>query len=196
MAVSSWFARCSYNAAVSINFRPMTMADLPLMVRWLAQPHIAAVEWGQVHVASLPAATRDFGPAIEGREPTTMMIVQENLRDVGMIQSYRVGDYAEYAHDLAPAGICVDAVRIDYLLGEPDCVGRGLGTAMIRAYVARLLRKYPGAPAVAVGVLQTNPGSWRCLEKAGFTRVWGGAMASDKPGDPPSFVYCYPRGRQ
>lgn len=111
--LSNWVARCSYNAAVSINFRPMTMADLPLMVRWLAQPHIAAVEWGQVHAASLPAVTRDFGPAIEGREPTAMMIVQENLRDVGMIQSYRVGDYPEYAHDVAPAGISVDAMRID-----------------------------------------------------------------------------------
>ena len=52
---------------------------------------------------------------------------------------------------------------MDYLIGEPDAVGRGLGSEMIRRFAASLWERYPRAPSAIVAVLADNPASWRAL---------------------------------
>jgi aminoglycoside 6'-N-acetyltransferase len=75
------------------------------------------------------------------------------------------------------------AVSIDYLIGEPDMRGRGLAAAMIAWASA-------GADVI-VPVAAGNVGSWRALERAGFTRVAEGDLEPDNPIDPPlHYVYA------
>ena len=51
--------------------------------------------------------------------------------------------------------------------GEPDLVGKGHGSAFIRAYADRLLAA--GAPMVLTDPDPTNRRAIRAYEKAGFT---------------------------
>ena len=86
-----------------------------------------------------------------------------------------------------------DEVSIDYLIGEPDAAGRGLGSEMIRRFAAGLWERYPRAPSAIVAVLADNPASWRALEKAGFARIWSGPARSDYGTDEPTHIYRLPR---
>jgi aminoglycoside 6'-N-acetyltransferase len=74
-------------------------------------------------------------------------------------------------------------VSIDYLIGEPECRGRGLGAGMIAAFVAESWAAYPNASAVVVAMHQHNPASWRAVERAGFRRIAEGELTPDNPVD-------------
>ena len=75
----------------------------------------------------------------------------------------------------------VGAVSIDYLIGAPGDVGRGLGPSMIAAFTARTWADLPEATCVVVPVVAANRASWRALEKAGFALVADGELEPDNP---------------
>jgi aminoglycoside 6'-N-acetyltransferase len=119
-----------------------------------------------------------------------MFVVERAAESIGMIQRYRIADYQDWARSLSVAAVDATAFGIDYLIGEPDLTGRGIGPAMIDAFVRLSAERYPEAASVAVDVDQLNRRSWRVLEKAGFERVWAGWLHSDDPSDDgPAFVY-------
>jgi aminoglycoside 6'-N-acetyltransferase len=171
----------------AVSFRSLTHEDLPLVSTWLARPHVH--RWWQ-HQPSLRAVKSDFGPGIDGSDPTRNFIVFEGDRPVGLIQSYRIEDHPSWRTTLHIIGDFRQHVGIDYLIGETDATGRGLGTEMIRSFVDGIWREYPGAAGIVAAVQQGNQASWRALEKAGFTRIWSGILESDDPSDTgPSHVY-------
>lgn len=178
----------------ALSFRPLTGDDFPLLSRWLAQPHVAQTEWGQEHDPSPEAVEADFGGCVDGLEPTEMLIMLENEQSVGLIQSYRLGDYPQWLAGLEVVSASPDAIGIDYLVGELDATGRGLGPELIRRFVNDIWQRYENAPTVLVAVYQDNPASWRALEKAGFNRTWSGVLLSDTTKSAiPSYVYEIPR---
>ena len=75
------------------------------------------------------------------------------------------------------------AVSIDYFIGEPTLVGRGLGAAMIRAFVERIWATNADASCVIVPVNSANIASWRALQSAGFRLVARGELEPDNPID-------------
>jgi aminoglycoside 6'-N-acetyltransferase len=110
-----------------------------------------------------------------------------------MIQRYLLADEAEWwpAFD----GICdvSNAAGIDYLIGEPDLVGRGIGSAVIASFSPMVFEWRP-VDSIVVTVQQANPASWRILEKAGYQRIYSGEIASPDPSDDgPEYVYVLPR---
>jgi aminoglycoside 6'-N-acetyltransferase len=113
-----------------------------------------------------------------------MLVACWEGRPFGLMQRYSLADEPEYRAELAQ--VCeVDpaAISIDYLIGEPEMRGRGLGAAMIAAAVA-------GAREVIVPVVAGNVASWRALERAGFERVAEAELEPDNPIDPPlHYVY-------
>jgi aminoglycoside 6'-N-acetyltransferase len=172
---------------VNVAFRPMTYDDLPLLTRWLAEPHVR--EWWRGEPRDLAAVTAKYGAYLDGREKTELFVVMEGERPVGMIQRYVIADHADWAATLRPVTNTTGAAGIDYLIGEPDAVGRGVGTAAIATLAHETVTRY-GAETVVVAVQQGNRASWRALERAGFTRVWAGELDTDDPSDAgPSYVY-------
>lgn len=169
-------------------FRPVTRADFALLRRWLEQPHVA--RWWH-HETTPEALERDFGGTADGTGPGEDLLALDDGVPVGLVQRSRLADFAEYRDEFAAlTEVPDDAVTIDYLVGDPGSVGRGLGTAMIRAVVADTWRTLPGAPALLVAVVAANPRSWRALERAGFRRVAEGPMEPDNPVDDPlHYVY-------
>ena len=70
---------------------------------------------------------------------------------------------------------------IDYLVGDPDMIGRGLGSAMISAFVAFVWTHDPTTTSLVVPVNSANERSWRALLRAGFRRVARGELDPDNP---------------
>ncbi len=116
-------------------------ADFPLLARWLAEPLVA--RWW-AHDTSADAVERDFGPAVDGAEPTAMYLGCVDGEPFGLVQVYAIAAYPEYVDELAPVcEVPPGALSIDYLVGEPSARGRGLGAAMIAAGVARGFADHP-----------------------------------------------------
>ena len=135
-----------------------------------------------------------YGPAADGDDTTEIFIVERDGTPIGLIQRMTLGDEPEWLHALAPGGASRDDASIDYLIGEPHLVGRGIGTAMLDEFVARLWARYPHARQIVVGVQQENVASWRALEHVGFTRTYAGMIESDDPSDEgPTFIYALRR---
>lgn len=159
----------------------MARSDLPLLVRWLETPHVA--RWW-AHETTPAAIEADFGDGIDGREPTDYDIALHEGRPIGLIQRYPMAAYPEYPQELSVlADVPAGAWSIDYFIGEPDAVGRGLACAMTRACVESIWRDDREASAVVTAVHADNPASWRMLERAGFVRVASGELEPDNPVD-------------
>jgi RimJ/RimL family protein N-acetyltransferase len=98
-----------------------------------------------------------------------MWVVEVNGRSVGFVQDYRIGDYPEYAL-LAPDP---EAIGIDYAIGEPAWVGRGLGVRLLWAWMLRARHRLPDATTYFAAPDHRNAPSLRILAKAGFTQgLW------------------------
>jgi aminoglycoside 6'-N-acetyltransferase len=134
------------------------------------------------HETSAAALERDYGAAADGREPTTVLVAELEGQAFGLIQHYPVEAYPDYRAELA--GVCEvpeGAVSIDYLIGQADHRGRGLGSRMILACLKQIWSERPGATAVLVPVHVDNRASWRALERAGFERIAEGQLKPDNP---------------
>ena len=175
-------------AQATITWRRLAEHDFPLLRSWLRQPHVA--RWWN-HETSPEAVERDFGPSARGEEPSEDFLALLDGRPVGIVQRCRVDDYPEDLDELGPVvDVPPGAVEIDYLVGEPELTGRGVGPRIIAFAVERTWADLPDAPCVLVPVVAANRPSWRALEKAGFRRVAEGDIEPDNPVDDPlHYVY-------
>jgi aminoglycoside 6'-N-acetyltransferase len=177
---------------VEIVFRPLAHGDLPLLQRWRAEPHVARW-WGDDY--SIAEVEAEFGPVIDTTEPSEGHIVVCDGAPIGFVQRYLLSDYPDWIRTLEPAGDFSAAAGIDYLIGESTSIGRGIGTAVVAAYVASTFVRYPQARGIVTDVDQRNVASWRVLEKNGFVRVWAGQLDAKDPWDrTPCYVYALERG--
>jgi aminoglycoside 6'-N-acetyltransferase-1b len=150
--------------ALVISFRALTPADLPMLHEWLARPHVA--EWWSP-TPSLAQVEAEFGPLIDDQSTTRAYVVLGDGRPIGYIQSY----VALGSGDGWWLDECDPGVRgIDQFLANAEDLGRGLGSAMVRAFVEHLFAD----PAVTRIQTDPSPGNRRairCYEKAGFRAV-------------------------
>ncbi|MFI5428165.1 GNAT family N-acetyltransferase [Aeromicrobium sp. UC242_57] len=149
-------------------FRRLADDDVPALVTWMAAEH--AQPWFGDEPRSADLARQHYAAELAGTSATRMWVVTYRGRDIGYVQDYPVVAYDDYAvrvQDLA-------AIAFDYLIGEPDLVDRGLGTAMITTYCREVLcRDYPEAPRFVASPDVRNARSIRVLEKCGFTQgLW------------------------
>lgn len=151
------------------DFHPLAETDLPLLHGWLLRPHVATW-WG-------PAESVD-----ELREDTLCggttraFIAHHGGEPVGFVQSYVVmGSGDGWWEDETDPG----ARGIDQFLAHEAQLNRGLGRAMVRAFVERLFED----PAVTVVQTDPSPGNARairCYAAAGFEAV-GEVQTPDGP---------------
>lgn len=136
-------------------FLPMSVADLPVVRRWLEAPHV--VEWW--------GDTREQFALVSGDldEPAmNQFIVVTDGRPFAYLQCYDPSAWPEGGLGLQPDG----ARGIDQFIGEADMIGQGHGSAFIRRFVDSLLAH--GAPRVLTDPDPENTRAVRAYEKAGF----------------------------
>ena len=77
-----------------LTFRPLAEADLDLVHRWRNEPHVA--RWFR-DGATIEQIRDKYLPRIEGREPIACHLILLDGSPIGLIQTYRIGDFPEYA---------------------------------------------------------------------------------------------------
>ncbi len=127
-----------------IAFRPLTLGDRPLVHAWVNLPHV-----------------RRWWDGL----PTSGFVVQVDGRDAGWIGWERVGDSPAFqrAYRIDDP----DTVGCDLFLGEPDVVHRGLGAAIVRTFLHRVVSSERWTTCV-VDPEPDNAIAIRAYEKAGF----------------------------
>lgn len=145
-----------------IVLRPMTYGDLPDVVRWRQAEHVQRWFGGR---PSPQEVIDRYRPRIDGDQPTRMSVVEANGRSIGFVQDYLIEDHPEYAA-LTPDP---EAIGGDYLIGDSNWIGRGIGTRMMWAWLIGLSAEYPDGRTVFVAPDHRNRASLRMLAKAGFT---------------------------
>src|SRR5205823_6977187 len=138
-------------------FCPMTTDDLPLVKRWLAEPHV--VQWWGDTYQQFELVSGDLGV-----EAMDQFIVAIDDRPFGYIQCYDPEVWPDNGLGKHPSG----TRGIDQFIGEPDMVDRGHGSAFIRSFINRLLDG--GASRVITDPDPANARAIRAYEKAGFRR--------------------------
>jgi aminoglycoside 6'-N-acetyltransferase len=141
--------------APTYGFRPMTSADLPLVKRWLTEPHVA--EWWH------DPETFEFVSGDLDHPDLAQFIVTLDERPLGYLQCYRISDWHD-GFGPQPAG----TRGIDQFIGEADLIGRGHGSAFIGAFMEKLLTA--GVPRFVIDPRPTNIRAIRAYEKAGARR--------------------------
>jgi aminoglycoside 6'-N-acetyltransferase len=141
--------------------RPMVLEDLNLVHRWLAEPGVA--RWF-LAASSIDDELADLQRAVEGEEPTEVLLASRDERPVGWCQWYLCSDYPDHA---AGVGAHPDDVGIDYAIGEAGERGRGVGTALVAALVDHIRGLHPGAGIIA-DPEASNAASRAVLERNGF----------------------------
>jgi aminoglycoside 6'-N-acetyltransferase len=137
-------------------FRPMTADDLPLVRRWLGEPHVVRW-WGE------PDQQFDLVKGDLDEPSMDQFIVASDARPFGYLQCY---DPECWDSCLGPQP---GGTRgIDQFIGEADMLDRGHGSGFIRSFVERLLTE--GVPRVVTDPDPTNARAIRAYEKAGFLK--------------------------
>lgn len=136
-------------------FRPMTADDLPLVRDWLDRPHVA--EWWH------DADAFEFVSGDLAHDDMAQFIVMQEGRSFGYLQCYNIGEW-HVGFGPQPAG----TRGLDQFIGDPRMIGRGHGSAFIRAFSERLLDA--GTPRIVLDPKPTNARAIRAYEKAGFSR--------------------------
>jgi len=139
-------------------FYPMTVDDLPLVQRWLAEPHVVKW-WGK------PNEQFDLVSADLDGQTMNQFIVACERRPFGYVQSYNPDAWDGAGLGPQPIG----TLGIDQFIGEADMLDRGHGSAFIRCFIDRLLKA--GTPRIVTDPDPANARAIRAYEKAGFRRT-------------------------
>ena len=146
----------------------MTAEDLPHVAGWLREPHVA--RWWPPE-PTVEAEVEKYRERLTGDSRVRMLVILEpggsGASPIGWCQWYPYDGDPDGAREVgAVPGEC----GIDYAIGEPAAIGRGLGTELIPALVAEVHRHRPGC-GVIVDPDAANVASRRVLELAGFSFV-------------------------
>lgn len=148
-----------------VTLRPMTEHDFPMLHGWLNRPHVA--EWWGGERPTLQMVREKYLPRVAGFEAVTPYVALLGVDPFGFAQSYVAqGSGDGWWEDETDPGVR----GIDQTIGEPQLLGRGLGTKLAEVLTARLFAD-PAVSKIQVDPAPTNARAIRCYEKAGFVRV-------------------------
>lgn len=151
--------------ASELSLRLLTAQDLPMLHDWLNRPHI--VEWWGGERPSLDDVHAEYMPRIRGEESVIPYIAMLGSKPIGYAQSYvAMGSGDGWWESETDSGVR----GIDQSISEPELLGKGLGTVLVRTLVEHLFRD-PSVTKVQTDPSPTNLRAVRCYLKAGFRIV-------------------------
>jgi aminoglycoside 6'-N-acetyltransferase len=137
-------------------FRPMSAGDLPTIKRWLETPHVRA--WWHDPAAQFELVSGDLT-----HPEMAQFIVAADGQEFAYLQCYNLSAW-DCGFGPQPEG----TRGLDQFIGEEALVGRGHGSAFVRAFADRLLAN--GTPRVVTDPDPANARAIQAYAKAGFRR--------------------------
>lgn len=151
-------------STLDFKFFPLREEDLSMLQEWLGRPHAAA--WWQPTPA-IHELRDDYIVAAMRPNATRAYIAHLNGAPIGFIQSYVVKDSGDgWWEDETDPG----ARGIDQFLADESQLSKGIGRAMIRAFLAKLFLD-PDVTVVQTDPNPANARAIRCYAAAGFRLV-------------------------
>lgn len=135
----------------------MTAEDLPLIRRWLGEPHVVQW-WGK------PEAQFDLVSGDLDHPEMDQFIVSRDEQPFGYLQCYNPDAWEDAGLGPQPAG----TRGIDQFIGEADMLNAGHGSGFIRSFIEQLL--VAGTPRVITDPDPANARAIRAYERAGFKK--------------------------
>lgn len=169
-------------------YRTATAADVVWLVQLIESAYrgeSSKTGWTtEAHLLDGQRTDEDDVRAVVENPDSRMIVVELDGEPVGWCQWYR---WADYPAEGAAAGAADHEAGIDYAIGEPALVGRGVGTAMVGALVEEVRRIEPAA-GLLVTPEAANIASRRVLEHNGFALVEVRPIDTE-PHDRPMAIY-------
>lgn len=161
-------------------FKPLSLADLPLIHAWLERPHVKAF-WDQDVQWNEELILEKYGPyvneykVVDGKkQPMYAYIIIMDGNPIGYIQLYDAFIFPRDTFDLKEAlkdtpYAQSNLAAIDIFIGEESAVGKGIGPAAMKQF----LRDYAWGTfdGCFVDPDKINPNAIRAYEKAGFVKI-------------------------
>jgi aminoglycoside 6'-N-acetyltransferase len=171
----------------SIAFRRLTVADLPLVHRWLNEDHVR--KWWYLEDTPPEGVAAEYVPLIEGKTPTEPYLMLYGGVPIGYIQLALLRDEPDYARKV---GLGDDAAAIDVFIGEPTYVYRGLGPGLLVSFLRQYVFSHPEITRCLVDPMVSNSRAIRAYTKVGFS-YW---RTIEMPGEPePEHLMTIKSGR-
>ncbi|MEM5470845.1 GNAT family N-acetyltransferase [Hoeflea sp. AS60] len=148
---------------IRISFRPVTSDDYPLLDSWLNTPHMR--EWWGDPETEL-GYIRDM---LEGRDTTRPFLFLLDNAPVGYIQYWYIADHLDEPWlSKAPwvTQVPTDSIGVDMAIGDAALLSKGLGSAVLKAFTARL--RSEGYDNILIDPDTSNARAIRAYEKVGF----------------------------
>ena len=145
----------------SFKFRPLERSDFDLLTEWHAQEHI--IEWWGPRPQEKVVARYKEKLSQSWLE---LYIVEHETIPIGFIQTYHAPEVGNGWWPDEEVGTW----GIDQSIGVPGLVGKGLGSAFVRAFSNQLLQSGQ-AKKVITDPSPSNGRAIRAYEKAGFVKI-------------------------
>ena len=165
-----------------LELRPATVADVALLEAWARRPHVVQA------TSADPAATEAFEGADWvaevsrtdelGADVWEVLVAELDGRPIGMIQI--IDPHREPDHYWGAIEPHLRAV--DIWIGEPELLGRGHGTAMMRLAIERCFAD-PTVAAIVIDPLARNTAAIRFYRRLGFVDVGVRRFGDDDRGE-------------
>ena len=161
---------------LTITFRPLCEADLPILHEWIHRPHVAQW-WGRGDAGgNLEDTTKKYLPRLQEASSIKAYIALLAGDPIGFVQSYvALGCGDGWWEDETDPGVR----GIDQFLCDGGKLGQGMGSRMVAAFVRQLFQD-PAVTKVQSDPDPTNARAIRCYEKAGLHPV-GTVATPDGP---------------
>ena len=137
-----------------IKIRLMTADDFPLMLKWLATPHVK--EWWDDGDDTLEKVARHYG----SQSPTHERFI---LLYSGKTQTGDVQPIGYLQYEIDETGIA----SIDQFIGVEEMLSRGIGTQAIHLLLDHIRTRH-SPRIITVDPAPANKRAIRCYEKVGF----------------------------
>ena len=144
-----------------IGFRRLRISELPMMHRWLNNPHVS--RW-YGEGPSLREVEEEYAPRIVGSEPVEPYLILYKDVPIGYIQGYPISHDEEYARLVDVEG----SAGVDLLIGEVEYLHKGLGASILRQFVGEIVFENQNTKICVIGPEPKNTAAIRAYEKAGF----------------------------
>lgn len=153
-------------ASSLLNFTPLTPEHFPLLLQWLAAPHVHTW-WDQEIHWTAEAVAAKYLPRTMPDSSVRCYIILLGDTPIGYIQYYNYYTIPEHEQ---LAGLPTSLAAFDLFIGEEKYTGRGIGSAALRLFLETYSdQQYEYAFAQPE---RKNRAAVRAYEKAGFT--WHG----------------------
>lgn len=157
-----------------ITFRALDREHFPLLLKWLETPHVkkwwdADVSWTSVLIEEKYGEyVGGFKTQAAARRPIYAFIISFDGVDIGYIQYYDTHSFPP-EHDLCVSELPESCAMIDWYIGEPGYVGRGIGPQALGVFLDEHVFK--SFASVLIDSDTANVRAIRAYEKAGFRKI-------------------------